>query len=153
MKVLALVISWWQRLNLVLSFVIECFEMINEHVVNLYMINHAHSLFVRLFCQHTLVMVCISWPDSSQVFSWKHGSVPVSRDQSTTPPSPISPLRMRGTCDGGLLGQVSSLTNISHFLIVYLTNWQQFSMVCSTHIDPYRNVVKMFKTQVEQRAT
>ena len=27
--------------------------MINEHVVNLYVINHAYSLFVRLFRQHT----------------------------------------------------------------------------------------------------
>ena len=27
--------------------------MINEHVVNLYVINHAHNLFVRLFRQHT----------------------------------------------------------------------------------------------------
>ena len=35
------------------KFVIECFEMINEHVVNLYVINHTLSLFVRLFRQHT----------------------------------------------------------------------------------------------------
>ena len=51
--------------------------------------------------------------------------------------SQATPLRMRGTCDGELLGQVSSLTNTSHFLIVDLTNRQQFSMVCT---DSYRPI-------------
>ena len=48
-------------------------------------------LIILLACSfayfvNTLVMVCTVLDLTHHNFSWKHGSIPVSRDQSTTPP-------------------------------------------------------------------